>query len=64
MKCLHDSNTAISRGLCMSCYQAAWKRVEAKEVTWEKLEKLKLVKPAKGHTSAFTVKFKKVMSVR
>lgn len=33
------------RGLCNSCYHAAWRKVDLGEMTWEQLERKKLALP-------------------
>jgi len=46
-KCLHCKHPARRRGLCESCYRAAWRTVRAKRSTWKKLEAGGLVLPAR-----------------
>lgn len=45
------------RGLCMKCYSAAKKKVEAGEISWEELEDLGLA--ASKTTSLFDQELKK-----
>lgn len=74
-KCWHCKSEAVSRGLCLTCNQAAHRKVRSGEVTWDLLEKLGLceVKPkipfiaaleaaldaSKGHTAAVKKSTKK-----
>lgn len=44
------------RGLCLSCYSSAKKLVDAKQTTWEDLERLGL---CVSKTDAFAVEFAK-----
>lgn len=47
-KCLNPTcnNLAFCRGLCQADYQAAWKLVEAGQVTWDRLIAEGLAMPA------------------
>jgi hypothetical protein len=45
----HCNREAVSRGLCASDYQQAWRYVSAGSVTWEELENRgKVNEPARG----------------
>ena len=54
-----DGKRVHARGLCTGCYQEAKTRVNAGEVTWDKLESLGLAKPSagRGSSTAFAKKF-------
>lgn len=47
-RCLnpHCGNLAFCRGLCQADYQAAWKLVQARQVTWDQLVAAGLAAPA------------------
>lgn len=49
MKCLvpECSREAIARGLCMSCYKAAYYQIRKGVVSWKELEKLGKVLPSR-----------------
>lgn len=38
-KCLTCDERAVNRGLCRTCYTAAYRSVVKKETTWRKLER-------------------------
>ena len=44
--CARTMATAAYRGMCLVCYSAAKKAVEAGKTTWDELEQLELALPA------------------
>lgn len=60
-RCLTCEATAINRGLCRTCYTAAYRAVGKKETTWKKLERRGFALP-KGARRKVVSRWKKAIS--
>lgn len=67
-KCMNCTRREHSRGLCMACYQAAARKVRAKETNWGELVEAGLALPSrmgqKSNPNRFDAKFTKFKSAK
>lgn len=63
IRCLTCKKPAEKCGLCGTCYQAAWRRINANQITREEAEENNLILPSRhGSSNPWTEKAAKALN--